>query len=129
MVHELEVVVLDKPRTVTTSKGLAEVIASRIGGGIHFQISSATAPFPMLDVLVQEPYAVVHWFPRDGDAGAQARSDVAEPPEELTFPHSALGDGITMPGSVLIEVATAEACVEQFADTLSRPTLVDWIEM
>jgi hypothetical protein len=129
VVHELEVIVLDEPRTVTTSDVLAALIATRIEGGNHFQISSATAPFPMLDVLVQEPYAVVHWFPRDGDAGAQACSDVAEPPQEVVFPLSALGDGITMPGSVLIEVATAEACVEQFADTLSRPTLVDWIEM
>jgi Immunity protein Imm1 len=127
--HELEVVVLDEPRTVTTADELSEVIASRIAGGSHFEISSATARYPMLDVLVQEPYAVVHWFPRDGDAGAQACSDVAEPPEEVAFPHSALGDRITMPGSVLIEVATAEACVEQFAATLSRPTLVDWIEM
>jgi Immunity protein Imm1 len=127
--HELEVVVLDEPRTVTTPDELSEVIASRIAGGSHFEISSATTRYPMLDVLVQEPYAVVHWFPRDGDAGAQACSDVAEPPQEVAFPHGALGDRITMPGSVLIEVATAEACVEQFADTLSRPTLVDWIEM
>jgi hypothetical protein len=127
--HELEVIVLDEPRTVTTSDGLAEVIATRIDGGNHFEISSATSLFPMLDVLVRDPYAVVHWFPCDGDAGAQACSDVAEPPEEVLFPHSALGEGITMPGSVLVEVATAEACVEQFADTLSRPTLVDWIEM
>ncbi len=47
----------------------------------------------------------------------------------MTFPHSRSGETITMPCSVLVDTATAVACVEQFAQTLSRPTVVAWIAL
>ena len=125
--HALEVIALDEPRTVSTPAELAEVIASRTAGGNHFEIASATAPYPLLDVLVRDPYAVLHYFAREGEAGNQAASNVADPPDEVDFPQSGSGDTISMPGSVLVDVATAAACVEQFADTLARPTVVEWI--
>jgi hypothetical protein len=83
----------------------------------------------MLDVMVRDPSAVVHYFAHDGATGDQAGSNVVEPPEAVTFPHSPSGETIRMPGSVLVDAATAMACVEQFAQTLSRPTLVGWIEL
>ena len=83
----------------------------------------------MLDVVVREPYAVVHYFAREGASGHQAESTVADAPEEVTFPHSRSGETITMPCSVLVDTATAVACVEQFAQTLSRPTVVAWIAL
>jgi hypothetical protein len=128
-VHELEVFVLDERRVVSTPHQLAEAIASRIEGGTHLQISSVTSPYPMIDLLVRDPYAVIHYWSHEGVAGDQADSRVADPPEEVEFPHSSLGDTITMPGSVLVDVRTAVVCVEQFAQTLSRPTIVDWTEL
>jgi hypothetical protein len=128
-VHELEVIVLDAPRTVTTRGELAEAIASRVDGGNHFEIASVTSRYPMLDVLVRDPYAVVHYFPTEGMAGAQADREVADAPDEVDFPHSGSGETITMPGSVCVDVATAVECIEQFAETLDRPTSVDWIEL
>lgn len=129
VVHQLEVFVLDERRTVSMLSELAEVIASRVDGGTHFEIATASSSFPMLDVMVRDPYAVVHYFAHDGATGDQAASNIVEPPEAVTFPHGALGATITMPGSVLVDAATAMACVVQFAQTLSRPTLVGWIEL
>ena len=127
--HVLEVIVLDEPRTVSTPGELAEVLESRTNDGNHFEIASLTSAFPMLDVMVRDQHAVVHFFPREGVAGDQAVSNIVDPPDEVNFPHSALGETISMPGSVLVDVATAVACVMQFAETLERPTLVDWIEL
>jgi len=128
-VNQLEVCVLDEPRTVSTLNELAEVLASRIDGGNHFEVASVSSTFPMLDVMVQGSYAVVHYFAFDGAAGEQATSNVEGGPEEVAFPHSALGERIVMPGSVVIDSGTAIACIEQFAQTLSRPTLVGWIDL
>ena len=129
VVEQLEVCVLDEPRTVSTSDELAEVLAMRIDGGNHFEVASATSTFPMLDVMVHGSYPVVHWFAHEGATGEQAGSDVDEAPEEVAFRHSALGEMITMPGSVLVDAGTATACIERFAETLSRPTLVGWIDL
>jgi len=112
---------LDERRVVSTSHELAEAIASRIEGGTHLQIASATSPYPMIDLLVRDPYAVVHYWPHEGVAGDQA--------DEVEFPHSSLGDRITMPGLARVDAGTAVACVEQFAETGARPTLVDWIDL
>jgi hypothetical protein len=128
-VHELEVIALDEPRTVSTPGELAEVIGSRINGGNHFEIASPTSAFPMLDVMVRDQHAVVHFFLLEGVAGDQAVSNLVDPPDEVKFPHSAFGETISMPGSVLVDEATAVACVMEFAETLARPTLVDWIEL
>ena len=84
--HQLEVFVLDERRTASTPSELAEVIASRIDGGNHFEIASASAGFPMLDVLVRDPYAVVHYFTVDGAAGDQAASNVVGPPAPCSCP-------------------------------------------
>ena len=127
--HELEVIVLDEPRTVSTPGELADVIGSRVDGGNHFMIASATCAYPMLDLLVRDQYAVLHYFAREGVAGDQAASNLADPPHEVDFPHSSMGETMSMPGSILIGVGTAGSCVEQFAETLARPTLVDWIEL
>ncbi len=121
--------VLDERRVVATPHELAAAIASRIEGGTHLQIASTSSPYPMIDLLVRDPYAVIHYWPHEGVAGDQADSNVTDPPEEVEFPHSSLGDTITMPGSVLVDVGTAVACVEQFANTLTRPTVVDWIQL
>lgn len=127
--HELEVFVLDVSHAVSTPAELAGVIGSRVNGGNHFMIASAMSAHPMLDLLVRGGYAVLHYFEVDGVAGDQADGTVDQPPEEVEFPHSRMGDTISMPGSVLIDEQTAIACVEQFAETLQRPTLVDWISL
>jgi len=84
--HELEVIVLDEPRTVSTPGELAEVIGSRVDGGNHFMIASATCAYPMLDLLVRDQYAVLHYFAREGVAGDQAASNLADPPDEVELP-------------------------------------------
>ncbi len=78
--HELEVFILDEPRTVSTVAELAEVIASRIDGGNHFEIASSSRRFPMLDVVVREPYAVVHYFT------ARVRADTKRSRRSPTLP-------------------------------------------
>jgi hypothetical protein len=68
---------------------------------------------------------IAHYWVHEGLAGDHARRSVVDAPEEVEFLHSSAGDTITMPGSVLVMVNTAMACVEEFAQTLSQPTLVD----
>ena len=127
--HQLEVVVLDESHVVSTEAELVQVMALRTDGGNHFQIASTASLYPMLDLLVRDPYAVVHYWVHEGIAGDQADARVLDAPEEVAFRHSSAGDTITMPGSVLVMVNTAMSCVEEFARTLSRPTLVNWIEL
>ena len=110
---------------VSTPADLAEVLGYRIGGGNHFEIAVTASTYPMLDVLVQDQYAVVHYWSREGIAGDQAASTLTDAPAEIEFPHS----DVLMPGSSVIDVATANACVVQFAETLSRPTVVEWTEL
>ena len=114
---------------MSTPAELIDVMSRRIDGGNHFQIASAASPYPLLDLLVRDPYAVVHYWVREGLAGDQADASVLDAPDEVEFPHSSAGDTIVLPGSVLIDAARAMSCVEEFARTLSRPTLVDWIEL
>ena len=110
---------------VSTPAGLAEVLGHRIGGGNHFEVAVTASAYPMLDVLVQDQYAVVHYWSREGIAGDQAVSTLTDAPAEVEFSHS----DVSVPGSVVIPVATAYACVEQFATTLTRRTVVEWAEL
>lgn len=126
--NQLEVIVLDEPHTVSTSEELGEVLGRRVGGGNHFMIASATAEYPMLDLMVRDDFAMLHYFAQEG-VGSQAVGSLADPPEEVEFPDSSMGDMLSMPGSVLIDAPTALRCVHQFAETLDRPDLVDWIEL
>ena len=122
---ELEVIALDVIHRVSTPADLAEVLRYRIGGGNHFEVAVTASAYPMLDVLVQDQYAVVHYWSREGIAGDQAVSTLKDGPAEIEFPHC----DVSMPGSSVIDVETANACVEQFAETLSRPTVVEWTEL
>ncbi len=127
--HELQVFVLDERHTVSTPDELADLMVARSEGANHFEIAPVDSLYPMLDLLVRDPYAVVHFWPHEGVAGDQADAGLAGAPEEVDFPHTRTGETITMPGSVLVDVDMAIACVEQFARTLTRPTLVGWIEL
>ena len=122
---ELEVIASDVIHRVSTPADLAEVLAYRIGGGNHFEVAVTASAYPMLDVLVQDQYAVVHYWSREGIAGDQAVSTLTDDPAEVEFSHS----DVLVPGSVVIDVETANACVQQFAETLSRPTVVEWAEL
>jgi Immunity protein Imm1 len=124
-VFELEVIALDVIHRVSTPADLAEVLRYRIGGGNHFEVAVTASAYPMLDVLVQDQYAVVHYWSMEGIAGDQAVSTLTDAPAEIEFSHS----DVLMPGSVVIDVETANACVEQFAETLSRPTVVEWTKL
>src|SRR3954449_676685 len=61
-VHQLEVVVLDESHIVSTPAELIDVMSRRIDGGNHFQIASAASPYPLLDLLVRDRYAAVHYW-------------------------------------------------------------------
>jgi hypothetical protein len=65
-VHQLEVLVLGERRTVSTLSELAEVMASRIDGGNHFEIAWASSGFPALDVMSRDPCAGMRYFAHDG---------------------------------------------------------------
>jgi hypothetical protein len=127
--NELEVIALDEPHRVATHDELADMLRQRTDGGNHFMIAAADAPYPMLDLMIRGDYAVLDFFPRDGEAGSQAVSNLADAPGEVEFPDNSLGEAIPMPGAVLIDAGTAGRCVEQFAEMLSRPSLVDWLDL
>ncbi len=126
--HALEVIVLDEPRTVTTRGELAEVIASRVDGGNHFEIASATSRVSDARRAGTGPVRRGPLLrPTRARPATKPTVEVADAPDEVDFPQSGSGETITMPGSVLVDVATAVECVEQFAETLDRPTSVEWI--
>lgn len=122
----LDVEALDGSHHVSTREELAELLTTRVDGGNHFEIASSTSPYPMLDLLVAGPVAAVHYFAAEGEMPEQAAGNLADPPDEVEFPHS---DHTTLIGTVLLDVATAMVCAEQFAETLRRPTNVEWVEL
>lgn len=125
--YELDVFALGGQHVVSTGRDLAEALSSRVDNGNHFEIASTTSTWPLLDLLVRDSYVSIHYFPGDGMAGDQAVSNVTDAPDEVDFPHQS--GPVTLPGSVLVDLETAVACVEQFAETLARPTLVEWITL
>jgi hypothetical protein len=124
-VFELQVIASDVIHAVSTPADLAEVLGKGIGGGNHFEVAVTASAYPMLDVLVQDQYALVHYWSREGISGDQAVSTLTDAPAEVEFSHS----DVRVTGTVVIAVDPAHACVEQFAETLSRPTVVEWAEL
>jgi hypothetical protein len=127
--HSINVIDLEGSRTVATADDLAGALARRINGSNHFLLSGVGANYPLLDVLVRDDLAMVHYFASEGAAGSQSVSTRDDLPEEVEFPENMTGEPVPMPASVVIDARTAIRCIEQFAETLSRPTLIDWVEL
>jgi hypothetical protein len=125
----VEVIGVDATIEAGTPEELDRALAARVGDGNHFMIVAVGDRYPMLDVMVAGRYAAVHFFAEEGGGSDQAASNLEDAPDEVHFPHSAMGDVLTMPGDVLIDVSTANRCVHEFAATLRRPTAVGWIEL
>jgi len=114
---------------VQTAGELESALAERDGSGNHFMLVGPASDYPMLDIMVRDRYAALHYFGEEGSAGAQAVSDLDDPPAEVEFPHSAMGDLLVLPGSVVVDVATASRCALEFAESLDRPASVEWREL
>jgi hypothetical protein len=120
---------LEGTHPVSTPDELAAVLAHRRRGANHFLISSPDADYPQLDVIVRDDVALLHYFPAEGLAGDQSRSDLPGAPELVEFPENLTGEVIQVPGSAVVDAATAIRCVEEFAERLARPTLIGWLEL
>lgn len=127
--HALTIADLAATSVVSTPSELADAITRRFDGANHYMIASVDAAFPMLDIMLRDEYAVIHYFESEGVAGDQSVSNVADPPDDVAFPENLTGASLSMPGSVVIDVATATRCVEQYAENLARPTRITWLEL
>jgi hypothetical protein len=127
--HALTVTDLEGSRVTVTPDGLAAALGRRIAGANHFLLAPVDAPYPQLDVLVRDGDAVVHYFPAEGNAGSQSLAARAAPAAEAVFPANLTFEVLRLPGSTVIDVVAALRCAEEFAATLARPTLIDWLEL
>lgn len=127
--HALTIADLEGTSMVSTPSELADAIKRRFDGANHYMIASVDAAFPMLDIMLRDEYAVIHYFESEGVAGDQSVSNAADPPDDVAFPENLTGASLSMPGSVVIEASAAIGCVEQFAQDLARPTVIHWREL
>ena len=81
-----------------------------------------------MTLMVQDDFAVLHYFGSADDGGSQSRGNLHAVPTVVEFPDPA-GSELTLPGTAVIDLVTAERCVTAFAATLSRPDLVDWLQL
>ena len=87
----LEVTGLDGTRIVETPGELAAALTPRSRGGNHFMISTVGVNYPMLDVLIQDDAAVIHYFPAEGSAGHQSYSKRVDLPRRGGVPRQPHG--------------------------------------
>jgi hypothetical protein len=118
---------LNGTSVVSTSAELMDALSRRVAGANHFLLAPVGAEHPQLDVLVRDDVAVLHYFRGDESSNAQSLSDRAV--AEVLFPDNLTGELVQLPGSAAIDAAVAMQCVAQFAESLARPTLVDWFDL
>jgi len=128
MIHSLEVVHLAGHDAVTTIDGLSAILRERVSGGNHFEVAPDLTTYPLLTLMVSDDVAVLHYFASEHDAGSQSRGNLHGAPPAVSF-RDPEGVVVTLPGAVAIDIVTAQRCVQEFAEHLTRPALVDWLEL
>lgn len=126
--HGIEVFHLSGHDTVASNDQSLSVLRERVSGGNHFEIAPATTTYPLLTLMVRDDFAVLHHFSSEHDVGSQSSGNLHGVPPAVGFPDPG-GEDVTLPGSIVIDVVTAERCVQEFAEHLIRPTIVDWLEL
>lgn len=128
MIHGVEVFHSAGHELITTADALTIVLRHRTGGGNHFEIAPSPVSYPLLTMLVQDDFAILHFFGLPGDGGWQSRGNLHAVPDVVEFPDPA-GSVLALPGVAVIDVITAERCVAAFAPSFARPEFVDWMRL
>lgn len=113
---------------VDTVEALGSVLRQRSDRGNHFEISPSPAAHPLLTLMVRDDYAVLHFFESGDEAGWQSRGNLHAAPAVIEFLDPA-GAPVTLPSAAVVDLVTAERCVDEFAGSLVRPRFVDWLRL
>lgn len=127
--HDLEIFDVGGRQEASSTEQLHRALSRRFDRGNHFEIAARGSSYPMLDLMVSGDLAVVHYFPAEGNAGAQSIGDPGSGAELVEFPDNGLGATVTMPGSTVLSLTTAIRCAEEFSIDLQRPTTITWYEL
>jgi hypothetical protein len=128
MIHRVDVFHLTGQELVTTAEALATVVRQRTDGGSHLEIAPHPSSHPLMTLIVQDSFAVLHFFGSVDDPGWQSRGNLHAVRAVVEFPDPT-GSVMTLPGAAVIDLVTAERCVTAFAESLSRPELVEWMRL
>ena len=128
MIHRLDVFHLTGQELVTTTEALVAIVRRRTDGGSHVEIAAHPAAHPLMTLIVQDSFAVLHYFGSVDDPGWQSRGNLPAVPAVVEFPDPT-GSVMTLPGAAAIDLVTAERCVTAFAASLSRPELLEWMRL
>jgi len=128
MIHRVDVFHLSGQELVTTAEALATIVRRRTAGGSHLEIAPHPSSHPLMTLIVQDSFAVLHYFGSVDDPGWQSRGNLHAVPAVVEFPDPT-GSVMTLPGAAVIDLVTAERCVTAFAESLSRPGLVEWMRL
>ncbi len=116
---------------VTSDAELLDVMGMRCeaNNANKFDISSMDCNYPFLSVMVNDDLAVLHYFSEDG--GDCWISNNLNPcvSEDVIFWESENSDGIPLPCDSVVEYSVALNAVKNFAANLSKPQLIDWMEL
>ena len=128
MIHRVDVFHLSGQELVTTAEALATIVRRRTDGGSHLEIAPHPSSHPLMTLIVQDSFAVLHYFGSVDDPGWQSCGNLHAVPAVVEFPDPT-GSVMTLPGAAVIDLVTAERCVTAFAASLSRPELVEWMRL
>jgi Immunity protein Imm1 len=127
--HEIAVDDVAGRHVVSSPHDLASVLANRDAHDANsFWFSSVDAEYPCLAVMITGQFAVVHWFPAEGNAGHQSLGDDAAT-GEVPFIENEQGAAMWLPRSAAVGIELALRCVEQFVVDFERPSAVSWFEL
>jgi len=88
---------------------------------------SADAQFPVLSISVRGGVAALHFFPHDGHPGFQSRGD--EPPGGLVTLQTTNGEEIDVPSQSIVSFVEVQRAAQEFAESLTLPSSLEWFEL
>ena len=68
--HDLGIFDFEGRQEASSAEQLHLALSRRFDGGNHFEIAAFDRTYPMLDLMVIDNLAVVHYFAAEGNAGA-----------------------------------------------------------
>ena len=107
MIHRVDVFDLSGQELVTTAEALAAILRRRTDGGSHVEIAPHPASHPLMTLIVQDSFAVLHYFGSVDDPGWQSRGNLHAVPAVVEFPDPT-GSVMTLPGAAVIDLVTGD---------------------
>lgn len=119
-----------EPATVSDLSSLNTVLAQRFGAGINEFWLSEVSSFPTMSILVNEPWAALHYFPRDGHPGFISQGNGPIPADRVVFHATSLGEKLELAGRAVVSIEDSLRAAQQFFETASvLPAAVEWLEL